>query len=46
MKMEIRRPEQQQSDKIGFKIETVTGDEEGHYTVIKGSAQEAALPTQ
>ena len=28
------------SDKMDFKIKTVTRDKEGHYTVIKGSIQE------
>ena len=28
------------SDKIDFKIKTITRDEEGHYTMIKGSIQE------
>ena len=28
------------SDKIDFKIKTITRDKEGHYTVIKGSIQE------
>ena len=28
------------SDKIGFKIKTVTRDKEGHYIMIKGSIQE------
>ena len=28
------------SDKIDFKIKTVTRDKEGHYIVIKGSIQE------
>ena len=28
------------SDKINFKIKTVTRDKEGHYTMIKGSIQE------
>ena len=28
------------SDKIEFKIKTVTRDKEGHYTMIKGSIQE------
>ena len=28
------------SDKINFKIKTVTRDKEGHYIMIKGSIQE------
>ena len=28
------------SDKIGFKINTITRDKEGHYIMIKGSIQE------
>ena len=28
------------SDKIDFKIKTITGDKEGHYIMIKGSIQE------
>ena len=28
------------SDKIDFKIKTITRDKKGHYTVIKGSIQE------
>ena len=28
------------SDKIDFKIKTITGDREGHYTMIKRSIQE------
>ena len=28
------------SDKIDFKIKTVTRDKEGHYIIIKGSIQE------
>ena len=28
------------SDKIGFKIRTITSDKEGHYMMIKGSIQE------
>ena len=28
------------SDKIDFKIRTITGDKEGHYIMIKGSIQE------
>ena len=28
------------SDKIDFKIKTITRDEEGHYIMIKGSVQE------
>ena len=28
------------SDKIDFKIKTITRDKEGHYIVIKGSVQE------
>ena len=28
------------SDKIGFKIKTITRDKEGHYMMIKGSIQE------
>ena len=28
------------SDKIDFKIKTITRDREGHYTIIKGSIQE------
>ena len=31
------------SDKIDFKIKTVTRDKEGHYTMIKGSIQEEDL---
>ena len=27
-------------DEIDFKIKTITGDKEGHYTMIKGSIQE------
>ena len=28
------------SDKIDFKIKSITGDKEGHYIMIKGSIQE------
>ena len=28
------------SDKIDFKIKTITRDKEGHYLIIKGSIQE------
>ena len=28
------------SDKIGYRIKTITRDKEGHYTMIKGSSQE------
>ena len=31
------------SDKIDFKIKTVTRDKEGHYLMIKGSIQEEAI---
>ena len=31
------------SDKIDFKIKTVTRDKEGHYIMIKGSIQEEAI---
>ena len=31
------------SDKIDFKIKTVTRDKEGHYIMIKGSIQEEDL---
>ena len=32
-----------ESDKIDFKIKTVTRDKEGHYIMIKGSIQEEAI---
>ena len=35
-----RKLEQQYSDKIDFKIKTVTRVKEGHYIMIKGSIQE------
>ena len=31
------------SDKIGFKIKTVTKEKEGHYIMIKGSVQEVDI---
>ena len=31
------------SDKVDFKIKTVTRDKEGHYTMIQGSIQEEAI---
>ena len=31
------------SDKIDFKIKTITGDREGHYIMIKGSIQEEGI---
>ena len=31
------------SDKIDFKIKTITRDKEGHYIMIKGSIQEEDL---
>ena len=31
------------SDKIDFKIKTITGDKEGHYIMTKGSIQEEAI---
>ena len=33
------------SDKIDFKIKTVTGDKEGHHIMIKGSIQEEDITT-
>ena len=33
------------SDKIDFKIKTVTRDKEGHYIMIKGSIQEGDIAT-
>ena len=33
------------SDKIDFKIKTVTRDKEGHYIMIKGSIQEEDITT-
>ena len=33
------------SDKIDFKIKTITGDKEGHYIMIKGSIQEEDITT-
>ena len=33
------------SDKIDFKIETITRDKEGHYIMIKGSIQEEDITT-
>ena len=32
------------SDKVDFKIKTVTRDKEGHYIMIKGSIQEEDIP--
>ena len=34
------------SDKIVFKIQTVTRDKEGHYIMIKGSIKEENIPTE
>ena len=31
------------SDKIDFKIKTITGDKEGHYIMIRGSIEEEDL---
>ena len=31
------------SDKIDFKIKTITRDKEGHYIIIKGSIQEGNI---
>ena len=31
------------SDKIDFKIKTITKDKEGHYIMIKGSIQEEGI---
>ena len=33
------------SDKINFKIKTITRDKEGHYIVITGSIQEGDIKT-
>ena len=33
------------SDKIGFKIKTITRDKEGHYIMIKGSIQVEDMTT-
>ena len=34
------------SDKIDFKVKTVTRDKEGHYIMIKGSIQEEDITIQ
>ena len=33
------------SDKLDFKIKTITGDKEGHYIMIKGLIQEEGITT-
>ena len=33
------------SDKIDFKIKTITRDQEGHYIMMKGSIQEEDITT-
>ena len=47
MQMEIKRAGAAIliSDKIDFKIETITRDKEGHYTMMKGSIQEEDITT-
>ena len=43
MQMEIKRKQQYSSDKIDFKIKTITRDKEGHYMIIKGSIQKGNI---